>query len=1230
MRKRGCRAALRSSSGGAFAIVVAVAAFATVSAGGAAGLGLPAGFQDSVVVSGLTAPTAVALSPDGRIFVAEKSGLIKVVDGPGGTPTVFADLRTNVHNFWDRGMSGLVLHPDFPHTPYLYVSYTLDAPIGGTPPLWGTAGATSDNCPTPPGPTSNGCVVGGRLSRLQASGDTMVGAEQVLIEAWCQQFPSHSVDAVVFGNDGALYVSAGDGANFNTVDYGQFGSPLNPCGDPPVGIGGTQTPPTAEGGALRAQSVRRGPGAPAVLNGAVLRLDALTGQALPDNPLVGSGIAGADRIIAYGLRNPFRMAARPGTNEIWVGDVGWSDWDEIDRIAATADGVVENFGWPCYEGLGPQPSYQAAHLDRCSSLYQQVGNVTAPVYAYTHGQTIVTGETCGTGGNTISGLAFYPGGSYPAAYNGALFFSDYSRDCIWAMLPGPDGAPDPTQRANFAVGADSPVDLKIGPGGDLYYVELSTGSVHRVQYFGNSQPPIALAHSDVGNGPLPLTVHFDASASYDPDPGDSITYAWDLDGDGQFNDSTAVTPQFTYTQAATVDVRLRVTDSHGLFSIATLAITAGNTAPSVSITAPLPTQQWQVGSMISFSGTATDPEEGTLPPAKLSWSIIMHHCPQNTCHLHPVQSYSGIASGAFYAPDHEYPSFLEIRLTATDSGGLASGTSVFVYPRTVTLSFQSVPSGLALAIGSASLATPFQQVVIVGSANTISAPSPQILGGSAYLFSSWSDGGAASHTIVAPATATTLLATFAPSSGPYCGDGNVDPGEQCDDGGTVDGDCCSATCQIESGPGCAPTPTPTGTPAPFRLYMQSVTADIAGYSVLATSPGTAGATGAINTVNGPTAGMQFAGKWMSCPLAAPVTVTGPVTADGWGRESNGAANVGLELRLYKYSGGVEGPAFFAVQSPGAACTADGSGCTELAVLDETFNEYSWTAAPTSTSFAAGDRVVAKWFGNDAGGGAMASGYNAGVRYGTASGKGLSWLGLSETLVCQTTPTNTPTATLTQTPTPIATMTLTATASRTPTASATPSATPTRTASATASASATPTASPSATVAASPTPTPTATASGTPAPFRLYMQSVAGDVAGYSVLATSPGIAAATGAINTVNGPTVGVQFGGKWMSCPLAAPATVTGPVTAEGWGRREQRRGERRARVAPVQVQRRCRGAGLLRGAESGRRVQRRRHRVCGAGGTESDVQRIQLDGRADVDVVCRRRSGGGEVVRQ
>src|SRR5262245_61192690 len=90
----------------------------------AAAVTVPAGFQDSAVLGGLELPTVVQFAADGRVFVAEKSGIIKVFDGLGDTtPEQFADLRTQVHNWQDRGVLGFALHPDFPATPYAYVLY---------------------------------------------------------------------------------------------------------------------------------------------------------------------------------------------------------------------------------------------------------------------------------------------------------------------------------------------------------------------------------------------------------------------------------------------------------------------------------------------------------------------------------------------------------------------------------------------------------------------------------------------------------------------------------------------------------------------------------------------------------------------------------------------------------------------------------------------------------------------------------------------------------------------------------------------------------------------------------------------------------------------------------------------------------------------------------------------------------------------------------------------------
>ncbi len=150
-----------------------------------------------------------------------------------------------------------------------------------------------------------------------------------------------------------------------------------------------------------------------------------------------------------------------------------------------------------------------------------------------------------------------------------------------------------------------------------------------------------------------------------------------------------------------------------------------------------------------------------MPTSSLSWELVLFHCPSN-CHTHPLQSWTGVAGGTFPAPDHEYPSYLELRLTATDAGGLTDTTTLRLDPRTVLLGFESLPTGLELTVGSSSTVTPFTREVIEGSNNTISASSPQALNGTLYTWSAWSDGGAASHNIVAPAGAMTYIATFAP------------------------------------------------------------------------------------------------------------------------------------------------------------------------------------------------------------------------------------------------------------------------------------------------------------------------------------------------------------------------------------------------------------------------------------------------------------------------------------
>ncbi len=830
---------------------------------------LPPGFTDTVVLSGLTQPTAVRFSPDGRVFVAEKSGLIKVFSSLSNPLlSIFADLRSNVYDFWDRGLLSIALHPNFPSTPYIYALYTLDAPIGGSAPTY------NDACPDP---TGVGCLAGARLSKLKVSGNAVVLPEEVLIEDWCQQFPSHSIGNLAFGADGALYVSGGDGASFTFTDYGQQG---NPCKDP-----------SQEGGALRSQDKENNapagsdiviyaagtsgggyypmmelqingqtvrwfasvqgdpynrkfieyhyvsptpvainqikvaytndwqegttekdlrvdkivldgvtyeteasstystgtavPGSDCIVggyknsewlhcngsfaygnnlspvppaasqgdtvgyNGTILRIDPMTGSALPNNPYVG-GRVDDDRIIAYGMRNPFRFAIPPGMSDVWVGDVGAGTWEEIDRIPNSIDSVVENFGWPCYEGAQKSAEYAPANIPLCNALYAK-NTATLPFYQYNH-----NGGTA-----SITGLAFYPGGNYPAQYNGALFFTDYSQGWLKVMLTGGDIRPNPALVQTIIDTGLTAVDVQAGPNGDIFYVDNVNGTVHRLTYTGGNTPPVARVTSNKTSGPLPLTVLFDGSASSDPD-NDALTFAWDLNGDGVFGDSTAQKPQYTYTTKGKYTVRLRVTDARGASTTASLLIDAGNNPPVVTIASPTASLTYKVGDSIAFSGSATDPDSGAVPVQNLTWTIVQLHCAAinpSDCHDHVLQTISGVSSGSIAAPDHEYPSWLEFRLAATSDGQTTTLVRK-INPKTVTLSFATNPTGLQLVVGGTAQQAPFTRTVIINSKNTVSVTTPQTRSGILYKFSRWSDGGTQTHIITAPASNSSYTAVF--------------------------------------------------------------------------------------------------------------------------------------------------------------------------------------------------------------------------------------------------------------------------------------------------------------------------------------------------------------------------------------------------------------------------------------------------------------------------------------
>ena len=538
---------------------------------------LPTGFQRSDPIVARALPTGVFFAHDGRVFVTEKSGLIYVYQNLlDVNPQVFADLREEVHDNWDRGLLGFVLDPRFPERPYVYVQYAYNGglfpasdPVPWSPrwpgcpvdnPFCGVNGGT-DYCPNPPGDTDDGCVIAGRVSRLEVDGNT-ANNETVLVEDWYQQFPSHSIGTILFGPDGYLYAGGGDGASFNFHDLGQVVNATYPDQRSPAGEGGSLR---SQGLELEAQYTDQ-----VWLDGAIIRIDPATGAGAPGNPLAfGTNTPNAQRIIAYGLRNPFRFTFRPGTGELWLGDVGENSWEEINRIPAlpiVGNGTLQNFGWPCFEG---RQQHAGFNEPICLGLYAN-GNTggrtpwSPPWYTYNHS----------SGSSDVTGLAFYEGTTYPAQYQNSLFFADNSRTVIFNIPyvdANADGIPDPpadgTAIAFFGGNNATAVQLTTGPGGDLFFANINNGVISRISYCNgcsNLAPSaaIALDAGSVADGGA-RTIAFTAANSVDPNTGDTLTYDWDLDGDGAFGDASGVTASRLYSNAGSYRVAVRVTDSSG-------------------------------------------------------------------------------------------------------------------------------------------------------------------------------------------------------------------------------------------------------------------------------------------------------------------------------------------------------------------------------------------------------------------------------------------------------------------------------------------------------------------------------------------------------------------------------------------------------------------------------------------------------------------------------------------
>ncbi|MEZ4218735.1 MAG: PQQ-dependent sugar dehydrogenase [Myxococcota bacterium] len=316
----------------------------------------PAGAIDVVltpIANGFAAPSAVRSAPGDltRLFVTELGGRIRIWDGAQILATPFLDIDARVLTQGEQGLFGMAFHPDFPNTPYVYVSYTLDDPANA----------------------NDGDSIVSRFALLPGDPNQLDATSELVLLQYAQPFANHNGGDLHFGPDGYLYIGSGDGGS----------------GNDPNNNGQTLT--TLLGKMLRIDVDATDPG---------------KSYAVPaTNPFANAPPA-LPEIWAYGLRNPWRFSFDRATGDMYIGDVGQGAREEVSfEPAASAGGL--DFGWKVMEGDICRPPTTG-----CNTTGLELPIL---VYAHANPCESITGgfRHRGTQSTALNGLYFFSEGCSP-------------------------------------------------------------------------------------------------------------------------------------------------------------------------------------------------------------------------------------------------------------------------------------------------------------------------------------------------------------------------------------------------------------------------------------------------------------------------------------------------------------------------------------------------------------------------------------------------------------------------------------------------------------------------------------------------------------------------------------------------------------------------------------------------------------------------------------------------
>jgi cytochrome c len=553
----------------------------------------------------LDEPNTFEVLKDGRVFISERKGAIKLYDPITKIVKLIATIPVNTKYTSARGtvteaeegLLGLTIDPNFDKNHYLYTFYSH--------------------------PTEKKF----QLTRWKFENDQLVaGSEKVLLSFETQrEVCCHTGGGMTWDAKNNLYLTVGNNTG-TSLSSSTDERPNRVHWDDQRGTANTNS-----------------------LLGKILRIhpEADGTYTIPAGNLFPKGTDKARaEIYTMGHRNPWRPSIDSKTGWLYWGDIGPDNTEDSDIGPKGYDELNQArkpgfFGWPYFVGPNaafPVFDYVSGELgdkkDPLKPANNSVNNTglkqlpaVAPPFIYYPYTASAEFPLVGSGSRSSVGGPIYHRADrplakrpWPAYYEGKWLATDLARGWIMAISMKPNGDYDKMEQFLPDYHPIEPIDMKFGPDGDLYVLEYGSvwfgksdnAKLVRIEYNAGNRKPVVAVSTNKQGGTVPLNITLSSAGTKDPD-GDQLKYNWKVTTAGaQPKLYATANPAITLTKAGVYMATLTVTDAKGAKNSKSVQIIAGNEAPDVKVSLAGNSSFFFNNQPVNYTVNVTDKEDGSL------------------------------------------------------------------------------------------------------------------------------------------------------------------------------------------------------------------------------------------------------------------------------------------------------------------------------------------------------------------------------------------------------------------------------------------------------------------------------------------------------------------------------------------------------------------------------------------------------------------------------------------